>query len=383
MILTEMLDYATLRLIWWGLLGLLLIGFAVMDGFDMGIGIMLPFIARTDAERRIVINTIGPVWEGNQVWLILGGGAIFAAWPLLYAVSFSGLYLAMYLILVGLILRPVGFKFRSKRESLRWRIGWDWALFVGGFVPALLFGVAVGNVLLGLPFRLNRDMMIFYEGNLLNLLSPFALLAGVLSVAMMVMHGCAWLVLKTTKIIEIRARRYGIIASLMVFGLYAMAGVYLWYSDMGYQITSVIEPHGASNPLLKTVIASPGAWLSNFINQPELLLFPGLGLAGSLLTCLAFLTKRSLLPLITGKLTIFGIIVSVGVAMFPFILPSSIDPVSSLTVWDSSSSKMTLFIMLVSTVIFLPMIIAYTSWVYSVLRGKVEEKDITGGGHAY
>jgi cytochrome d ubiquinol oxidase subunit II len=178
MILYELIDYGTLKLIWWLLLGVLLIGFAVTDGFDMGVTALLPFVARTDVERRIAINTIGPVWEGNQVWLILGGGAIFAAWPPLYAVSFSGFYLAMFLVLAALILRPVAFKYRSKRDDPRWRSIWDWALFVGGFVPALIFGVAVGNVLQGVPFRLDQDLRIFYEGSFLGLLNPFAMLCG-------------------------------------------------------------------------------------------------------------------------------------------------------------------------------------------------------------
>jgi cytochrome d ubiquinol oxidase subunit II len=176
MILHELIDYETLRLIWWLLLGVLLIAFATTGGFDLGVGTLLPFVARTDTERRVAINTIGATWEGNQVWLILGGGAIFAAWPPLYAVSFSGFYLAMFAILFALILRPVGFKYRSKRESASWRSGWDWALFVGGFVPSLIFGVAVGNVLQGVPFRFADDMRIFYEGSFFALLNPYALL---------------------------------------------------------------------------------------------------------------------------------------------------------------------------------------------------------------
>jgi cytochrome d ubiquinol oxidase subunit II len=149
MILHELIDFEVLRVIWWLLLGVLLIGFALTDGFDMGVGALLPFVARTDTERRVAINTVGPVWEGNQVWFILGGGAIFAAWPPLYAVSFSGFYLAMFVVLTAFILRPVAFKYRSKRDSAVWRAMWDWALFIGGFVPALIFGVAVGNVLQG------------------------------------------------------------------------------------------------------------------------------------------------------------------------------------------------------------------------------------------
>ena len=160
-----MFDYETLRILWWGLMGVLLIAFALTDGFDLGVATLLPFVARTDSERRMVINSVGPTWEGNQVWFILGGGAIFAAWPFVYAVSFSGFYLAMFLVLAALILRPVGFKYRSKRPDPRWRSGWDWALFIGGVVPALVFGVAVGNVLSGAPFRLDSDLRAFFDGD--------------------------------------------------------------------------------------------------------------------------------------------------------------------------------------------------------------------------
>ena len=157
MILFELIGFDVLRVIWWLLLGVLLTGFALTDGFDMGVGALIPFVGKSDAERRVAINTVGPVWEGNQVWFILGGGAIFAAWPPLYAVSFSGFYLAMFVILAALILRPVGFKYRSKRDSATWRNAWDWALFVGGAVPALIFGVAMGNVLQGVPFHFNAE----------------------------------------------------------------------------------------------------------------------------------------------------------------------------------------------------------------------------------
>jgi len=177
------LDYETLRLIWWALLGILLIGFAVMGGMDLGMGTLLPFVARTDEERRVVLNLSGPTWEGNQVWLVLGGGAIFAAWPAIYAASFSGFYLAMIAILLALILRPVGFKFRGKIADPRWRTAWDWALFVGGFVPSLIFGVAVGNLFLGVPYQLDDTLRASYQGNFFGLLTPFALLTGLFVLA--------------------------------------------------------------------------------------------------------------------------------------------------------------------------------------------------------
>ncbi|WP_079213823.1 cytochrome d ubiquinol oxidase subunit II [Brucella pituitosa] len=384
MILSDLLDYETLRIIWWVLLGVLLIGFAAMDGFDLGVGTLLPFIGKTDIERRIIINTIGPVWEGNQVWLILGGGAIFAAWPPLYAVSFSGFYLAMFAILFALILRPVGFKFRSKRDSVAWRTGWDWALFIGGFVPSLIFGVAVGNVLQGVPFRFNDDLQIFYDGTFFGLLNPFALLCGVISLTMLIMHGSAWLVLKTTGVVQARARAYGSVAALLTSVLYVVAGVISWYWVSGYKITSAVVTGGPSNPLRKAVELDHGAWFANYMNYPVLLIAPALGILGPLLLLVLFRSKREVAPLLIGKLSIFGIISSVGVSMFPFILPSSADPRSSLTVWDASSSHMTLFIMLVVTLIFLPLIVAYTSWVYKVLWGKVEQRDIEDeSNHAY
>jgi cytochrome d ubiquinol oxidase subunit II len=384
-ILHQLIDYETLRIIWWLLLGLLLIGFAVMDGFDLGTAALLPFVARTDVERRVVINAVGPVWEGNQVWLILGGGAIFAAWPPLYAVSFSGFYLAMFAILFALILRPVGFKYRSRRESETWRTAWDWALFVGGFVPALILGVAVGNVLQGVPFRLESDLRIFYDGTtLFELLNPFALFCGLLSVAMLIMHGAAWLVLKSQGPVAERSRVYGSIAAIATVVLFALGGLWLWLGIDGYRITSNIITTGPSNPLGKTVVRAPGVWFNNYAVHAWMMIAPALGFLGALGSLGFMRTGREMLALLFTSVSILGIISTVGLSMFPFILPSSIDPRSSLTVWDASSSHLTLFIMLLVTVIFLPVVVAYTAWVYRVLWGKVDAKAISeGSGHAY
>ena len=384
MILHELVSYEVLRLIWWALMGVLLIGYAVTDGFDLGIGTLLPFVSRTDIERRTVINTIGPIWEGNQVWLILGGGAIFAAWPQLYAVSFSGFYLAMFAILFAFILRPVAFKFRSKREDPAWRSRWDAVLFMAGLLPSIIFGVAVGNVLQGVPFHIGEDMQIFYEGTFLGLLNPFGLLCGLVSLAMLVMHGASWLQLKTSGIVAERARRFGIVAAILTVVLYAVAGVVLAHLVNGYVITSNLPTDGVSNPLLKTVSTQADAWFANYAAHPLLWAVPAVGLAGPLLAALCLAGRRPLAALLTGGLGIAGIIGSVGASMFPFILPSSSMPAASLTVWDSSSSHLTLFIMLISAAIFMPIILTYTSWVFTVLRGKVDADDIRKGkGHAY
>lgn len=383
MILHELINYEALRLIWWLLLGILLIGFAVTDGFDLGVAALLPFAAKDDVQRRVVINTIGPVWEGNQVWLILGGGAIFAAWPQLYAVSFSGFYLAMFTALVALILRPVAFKFRSKKEDAGWRQRWDMVLCVTGVVPAVIFGVAMGNVLQGVPFRLAPDMRIYYDGSFWALLNPFALLCGLVSLAMLLMHGASWLVFKTEGVVAQRASRFGTVAALVAVLLFAIGGFWL-AAIPGYRVTSVIDTMGPSNPLLKTAEVHASAWLVNYRSYPVLWLVPALGLIMPLLAAFGLWSRREWLALISSGLGIAGIILSVGVSMFPFILPSSVNPQFSLTVWDSSSSHLTLFVMLVCTVIFLPIILAYTSWVYSVMRGKVDPQAIRDGhGHSY
>ncbi|MCK0197139.1 cytochrome d ubiquinol oxidase subunit II [Ancylobacter sp. 6x-1] len=385
MILHTLIDYDTLRVIWWLLLGVLLIGFAVMDGFDLGTDILLPFVAKTDIERRTVINSIGPVWEGNQVWLILGGGAIFAAWPPLYAVSFSGFYLAMFAILFALILRPVGFKYRSKRDSAAWRNGWDWALFIGGLVPALVMGVAVGNVLQGVPFHFNGDLRVFYDGTtLFELLNPFGLLAGLLSVTMLVMHGAGWLMLKTDGPIAERARAFGSLAAVATIVLFAIGGAWLWFGHFGYRITSEIVAGGPSNPLAKSVELARGAWFVNYATHSWMMLAPALGFVGALGSLALLRAGKGGFSWLLSSVSILGIISTVGLSMFPFILPSSVDPRSSLTVWDASSSHLTLFIMLVCALVFVPIIIAYTSWVYRVLWGKVDPREIgRDGSHAY
>ena len=385
MILYELVSFDTLRVIWWLLLGVLLIGFALTDGFDMGVGALLPFVGRTDVERRIAINTVGPVWEGNQVWFILGGGAIFAAWPPLYAVSFSGFYLAMFVVLAALILRPVGFKYRSKRESAAWRNGWDWALFVGGAVPALIFGVAVGNVLQGVPFHFTDDLMPLYDGGFpwkfLALLNPFALLAGVVSLSMLALHGAAWLAVKAEDPVAARARRIGTVAGMVAIATFALAGLWLAFGIEGYRMVSEVPANGPSNPL-HSQVARDTSWLAAYSVRPWIAAAPAMGFAGMILAVWRLRSNGEVSALLWSSMGILGIISTVGLTMFPFILPSSVDPDSSLSVWDASSSHQTLFVMLVVTLNFMPMILAYTAWVYKVLWGKVTEESVTSNSES-
>lgn len=366
-----MLDYETLRIVWWLLLGALLIGFAVTDGFDLGVGALFRFLGRSDEERRALLESIEPVWEGNQVWFILGGGAVFAAWPLLYAASFSGLYVAMFLVLLALILRPVGFMFRNKLEDPRWRNVWDWALFVGGALPALLFGVAFGNLFLGLPFHLDALGRPVYTGGFFGLLQPFALVVGLVSLSMLLMHGAAYAALKVEEPIAARARQAGMWAAAALLVTFTVAGLWLAYGIEGLRVAGELDTSGPSNPLRKTVETATGAWVANYGTYPWMWLAPALGYGGALLAVLLLRAARAGLAFIASAAAQAGVILTGGFGLFPFLMPSSTVPAASLTVWDASSSRLTLFIMLIAVAVFLPVVLAYTGWVFHVLRGTV------------
>ena len=371
------LDYETLRLIWWALLGVLLIGFALTDGYDLGVATLLPFVARNDEERRLTINAVAPHWEGHQVWFILGGGAIFAAWPFVYAVSFSGFYLAMFLVLAALILRPVGYKYRSKDANPAWRARWDWAIFISGLVPALVFGVAVGNALAGAPFRFDSDLRMTYEGSLLGLFTPFTLLTGVLSVAMLALHGAGWLAVKIEEgPVLARTRRIGLGAGIASIALFAIGGLMVAKGGMGMHLVGAVDASGPSNPLMSGSAPLSGGWLGNYALHPWMLIAPALGLIGPIVALVGISLRKGLLNFAGSALAIVGTIATVGLSMFPFILPSSIDPRSSLTVWNASSSHLTLFIMLIVTVVFLPIVLLYTAWVRKVLAGRITLADV-------
>lgn len=379
-------DYETLKFIWWILVGALLIGFAIADGMDMGVGNLLPFIGRTDDERQVVLNTVGSHWEGNQVWLVTAGGAIFAAWPDVYAAAFSGFYMAMLLVLFALFFRPVGFDYRAKIADPRWRRTWDWALFAGGAIPSLIFGVAFGNLLLGVPFHLDEMLRAHYEGSLLTallpLLNPFALLAGVISFAMLTMHGGVWLQLRTNAPIADRAKTAITIMGLVAAVGFALGGLWIAYGIDGYRVVSQPALGGLPNPLGKTVVMARGAWLDIYSTVPLAMLAPIIGFAGLLLTILLSRLNRPGFAFVTSALAITGIVGTAGLSMFPFIMPSKSHPGSSLTIWDAPSSHLTLTVMFWAVVIFLPLVLAYTVWCYAHMWGKVTVEDIQAHGHS-
>ncbi|MBI0327249.1 cytochrome d ubiquinol oxidase subunit II [Burkholderia plantarii] len=375
------MDYATLKVIWWVLVGTLLIGFALTDGFDMGATALLPFLGKNDDERRIIVNTVGATWEGNQVWLITAGGAMFAAWPLVYAASFSGFYFAMLLVLFALFFRPVGFDFRSKRTDPRWRSGWDWGLFVGGFVPALVFGVAFGNLLEGVPFAFDSDLRVTYTGSFWALLNPFALLCGLVSLTMLLAHGAAFIRMKTDGVIAQRAGHALRLSALAAVVLFAVAGALIASSIGGYHITQAAPLDTVANPLMKQVAAGHGLWLANYGTYPWMIAAPVIAFAGGLLAALLAGSRREKTAFVATGLMIVGVILTAGFSMFPFIMPSSLDPRSSLTVWDSTSSHLTLEVMLGAVIVFLPLVLLYTGWVYRVMRGKVTSQVLNDNHH--
>lgn len=376
-----MIDYEILKVIWWLFIGVLLIGFAVMDGHDMGVGTLLPFLGRNDSERRIMINSVAPHWDGNQVWLITGGGAMFAAWPLMYAAAFSGFYWAMLVVLAALIFRPVAFDFRSKLPATSWRSSWDWLLFAGSAVPPIIFGVAFGNLLQGVPFHIDETMRPIYTGSFFGLLNPFGLLCGVLSLVMIVFHGANYLVLRTEGDLQARARTVAFSTGILSTVLFAVGGY--WASGLqGFVVTGGLDPAGPANPLLKTVETALGAWFANYSAMPVLWLVPAIGLLGALGGALMVRAGRPGLAIVLSSAALLGIILTPLVSMFPFVMPSSTMPQAGLTLWDCTSSQLTLEIMFFVTLIFLPIVLLYTSWAYRVMSGKLTEAYIEKNSHS-
>lgn len=376
-------DYASLKFVWWLLIGILIAGFAVMDGHDMGVCTLLPFVAKTDEERRVVVNTIGATWEGNQTWLITGAGAIFAAWPMVYATAFSGFYWAMLAVLWAMFFRPVGFKYRSLVHHTTWRKAWDCGLFVGSFVPALLFGVALGNVIQGVPFHFDNTMRSFYTGSFWALLNPFALLCGLVSVSMLVLHGGIFLMNKTEGEVYQRTRKVLIGALLLTLVLFSIGGFWVANGIDGYVVAAgTLNPEALSDPLAKEVSRQSGAWLENYRHYPLTMLVPALAYVGFIVATLLARAGKTLAAFFFSSLGVIGVVGTFGVSLFPFILPSSSDLRSGLTVWDATSSHLTLVVMLFSTAIMMPIILTYTSWAYKVMSGKVTVKDIRDNEHS-
>jgi len=376
------MDYEFLRFIWWLLVGVLLIGFAITDGFDMGVGALLKVVGKDDMDRRVMINAVAPHWDGNQVWLITAGGALFAAWPPVYATAFSGFYLAMMLTLAALFMRPIGFDYRSKLENPAWRSNWDWALTFGSAVPPIIFGVAFGNLLQGVPFHFDELLRIKYTGSFFALLNPFALLVGVLSLLMFVCQGAAYLQMKTEGDVQKRSQTVGFIAGLGAAALFVLAGVWLNAGIDGYVVTSALDGNAINNAVSKTVEVRSGAWLQNFADYPLLWLAPVSGVAAFALSGLLSKAGKGALAFLLTSLGQAGVILTCGIAMFPFVMPSSSMPNHSLTMWDATSSELTLKIMFFVACVFVPIVLGYTIWSYIKMFGRINAQQVRDNSHS-
>jgi len=362
-------EYETLQLVWWLLIGTLFAGFALTDGFDIGVGALLPFVGKTDTERRILINAIAPHWDGNQVWFVLAAGAVFAAWPPVYGTVFSLMYLPMVLILFALFFRPVGFDYRSKLEDPRWRKFWDWGIFAGSAVPAFLFGVAFGNLFLGVPFQLDEFQRPLVSGTFFSMLHPFALLIGVLSLSLLVLHGAVYAQWRTEGVIRERLTVYARSAAQVAFASFVLAGIWLWSGIDGYRLDAAVQ-----------VSQAPGAWLDVY-SHGEMILLPLLGMAG-LIMASRNADRSPGRSFFGSSLAIFGVMATGGASLFPFIVPSSIAPADSLTVFNGTSSQYTLTVMMWAAIIFMPLVIGYTLWCYRAMWGRVTAKYIDQNSHS-
>jgi cytochrome d ubiquinol oxidase subunit II len=331
----------SLQTVWFLLIGLLLVGYAVLDGFDLGAGVVHLFVARNDAERRGVLNAIGPVWDGNEVWLITGGGALFAAFPLVYATVLSGFYLAVMLLLGALILRAVSIEFRSKETNRLWRLAWDAGFAVGSALAAFLFGVALGNIVRGLPL----DAGGVYRGGLAGLLNPFSIVMGVLTLGLAAQQGSSWLVLKTEGALRNRARRSGVASTLVVIAAWFAATDIAWFD---------------SNRVFDNFARNPLAWIGP--------VSAAMALAGMLY---AYSRRQEFLAFVLSSVAILGLAATAGATLYPNLVPA-VDASRSLTVNNAHSSDTTLTVMLVIALVGMPIVLAYTAFIYWKFKGKVQ-----------
>jgi cytochrome bd ubiquinol oxidase subunit II len=330
----------TLQIVWFLLVGVLLTVYAVLDGFDLGVGILQRLIGKTEAERRAMIGSVGPFWDGNEVWLLTGGGAIFAAFPQVYATVFSGFYLAMMLVVLGLMFRAVAIEFRNKVSGARWRNAWDWAVAIGSLVPALLFGVAIGNIVSGVPIDAQRN----FAGTFFTLLTPYTLLVGALGLVMFILHGALYLNLRLEAPLAARAERAARVAWVVFIVLLVV--------------------------VTAATVVSYSPRLNNFLSYPVSLLMAILLVAGLAYIGRSLIANNKGRAFISSVVTIASLMGILGLTLFPNMLPASNDAANSLTIYNSSSSQLTLQIMLILAAVGVPIVLVYTVIVYRIFLGK-------------
>ena len=369
-----LLDYETLRIIWWLILGATVVGFAIMHGFGLGVAMLLPFVARGDGERMAALSTMDLAWDGNQAWFLLAGVAIFAAWPPLHAVAFSGFFFVMFAVLLALIARPVASRLRQCAEGASGRSLWDAVLFLSGFVPAAILGIAVGNVLQGVPFHFDALHRPVYDGGFFDLFNAFAVLSGFVAVAMLCMHGGSYLALRTDGALAERARIAAAVAAMALILSFAISGLWAGLGIDGYVIVDGASADGPSDPLARTVMVVADGWFHNYVSRLSAVFASGCGLIAPLSVVLLLDIRMHLQAFVASCVGVFGVVAACGLTMFPFLLPSSTDPNSSLTVWDASAAPSTLFNMFIAALLLLPIVAGYTVWSFRRLRRATPER---------
>ncbi len=366
-----MIDYASLKFIWFLVIGLLCLGFSITGGSDLGVCVLIPWLGKNDSERRQLLESIGPTWEGNQVWLVTLAAALFAAWPLMYAAAFSSFYLAFLGVLLALILRPPGIDYRNKLPHPVWRSIWDRCLFISGFVPSILFGVALGNILQGLPFFYDHNLMPHPTGTFLNLLQPYPLICGVLSLSLLLLQACLFVQCKTLE--PLRDRVLSI--SRLAGGVFVLSFSLVWLGALfyidGYAIASIGDPHQMLIPTTKEVIKGPMLWFKHYQENPWGYLGPILSLITVLLALQQAHRQRPKTAIVCNSLNMASVLGTLGFTIYPFILPSISMPNHSLTLWDASASALSLGWMLFVVLFFLPIVLGYTTWAFRIMRGPV------------
>lgn len=351
------MDISVFQIIWFVLWGVLWAVYFMLDGFVLGTGFLSCVLGKNDTEKRVLINTVGPVWDGNEVWLITAGGATFAAFPTTYALMFSNLYSALLLLLFALIVRGVSFEFRGKIDSPAWKKAWDNAIMVSSFLPALLFGVAFGNIFKGIPMKNDFAAINFtYDGSLIGLLNPYGLVTGVLFVMLFAVHGSLYAAIKTTGDLSKRAEE---LANKLWLPLLVVAVVFLAFT---YPATKLYD---------------------NFLKAPVLLIVPVIAVASLLMVKVSVVKGSFHKAFLFSCLTIVFVVFTGVTGLFPNLIPSNIDPASNLTIFNSSSSLLTLQIMTGVAAVFVPIVISYKIWVYRIFRGRVSNEDVLGDADAY
>ncbi len=380
-----MIDYTLLKVLWWVIMGVVLIIYATTAGFDLGVTMIMPFL-RKETHRRIALNTSAPTWDGNQTWLVFIGGGLFVTWPVVFGTSFSGLYAAFLLVLWPFFLRPPGYEYRNKINSHLWRRLWDVALLISAFFPTFIFGVAMGNALLGFPFHFDPiNLREFYTGNFWGLLSGFGVLCGFVSVFMLLMHGSVHLARRTEGKLHLRCQSLHLIFSGVVLILFTYAGHLVRYKIMGYTlVSSPLNP--TYHPLANVVTRQVGAWMASYKVYPWKVLAPILVYLSITASLWAGRRKAFNASFWFSVLAVGSIVATAGFALFPFLMPSSTNPNESLTVWNATSSQYALNMMLHVGVFLLIIILAYKIFAYRSIWHKkptINEQDLEDNEHTF